>query len=188
MFAPLAEAAGMTLAVPPPARQEHAVVFPESLPMRRLLPLRLAVLAGFLLPAALARGAVCPSRTTFDVAALQSEMMLLATACHDSGQYNAFMRRYRPGLYAAEQSLHRYFLRRYGRGGQAAQDRFVTNLANAQSDAAISQGSDFCPRNAALFAETASLQSRTQLPLYAAGKDALPAGLAPCSTAASRRR
>ncbi len=178
----------MTLAAPPPTRQERVIVVPEPLEMRRLLPLRLAVLAGFLLPAALARGAVCPSRTTFDVAALQSEMMLLATACHDSSQYNSFMRRYQPGLFAAEQSLHRYFLRRYGRGGQSAQDRFVTNLANAQSDAAIAQGSDFCPRNAALFAEAGSLQSPTQLPLYAAGKDALPAGLVPCTTSASRRR
>ncbi|MGC8475681.1 MAG: hypothetical protein ACP5NP_04940 [Acetobacteraceae bacterium] len=178
----------MTLAVMAPTRQERVVDLPELLTMRRSLSLRLAVLAGFLLPATLARAAVCPSRTIFDVTALQSEMMLLATDCHDSAQYNAFMRRYQPGLFAAEQSLHRYFLRRFGRGGQAAQDRFVTNLANAQSDAAIAQGSDFCPRNAALFAETASLQAPDQLPLYAAGKDALPSGVVPCTSPASRRR
>ncbi len=156
--------------------------------MRIRVPLRLAILAGFVLPGAIARAAPCPSRATFDVAALQSELMVLATACHDSAQYNIFMRQNRSGVFSAEQSLHRYFLRAYGRGGQAAQDRFVTALANAQSDASIAQGSDFCPRNAALFNETAALQSPSQLPDYAAGKDVVPAGLGTCVAAAPPRR
>ncbi len=156
--------------------------------MRARSPLWLAALAAFVLPGTIVWAAPCPSRATFDVTALQSELMVLATACHDSAQYNAFMRRYRPGVYAAEQSLHRYFLRAYGRGGQAAQDRFVTALANAQSDASIAQGSDFCPRNAALFDETAALQTPGQLPDYAAGKNVVPAGLGTCVASAPPRR
>ena len=113
--------------------------------------------------------------------------MVLATTCHDNSGYNAFMRRYQPYLYHTEQELAAYFRRVYGRAGQTRHDFFVTALANAQSDVGLRQGTDFCPRNQALFHEVQALRSSQQLPLYAAGKDVLPASLLACSTAEAPR-
>ena len=144
-------------------------------------------LALFLGPVLTARAAVpCPPAAVLNVAALQSELMVLATTCHDNAGYNAFMRRYRPYLFRTEQDLSAYFRRAYGRAGQQRHDSFVTSLANAQSDAGLRQGSDFCPRNQALFQEVQALRSTSQLPLYAAGKDVLPADLLSCRAAETR--
>ncbi len=144
-------------------------------------------LALFLGPVLAARAAApCPSPAVLDVAALQSEMMVLATTCHDNAGYNAFMQRYRPYLFHTEQELAAYFRRAYGRAGQQRHDSFVTSLANAQSDAGIRQGADFCPRNQALFQEVQALRSTSQLPLYAAGKDVLPGDVLSCSASESR--
>ena len=48
----------------------------------------------------------CPEQPVFDVEALKSEMMVLATACHDDAQYNAFIERYQPSLMATERATH----------------------------------------------------------------------------------
>lgn len=139
-------------------------------------------------PMLAARAAPCPRRAIFDVAALQSELMVLATACHDNTGYNSFMRRYQPYLLRTERTLQAYFNRAYGRGGQNAHDRFVTSLANAQSDAGLTQGTDFCPRNASLFSEVMALQTSSQLPLYAAGKAVIPPGMPTCVASAAPKR
>jgi hypothetical protein len=135
-----------------------------------------------------ARAAPCLPRSVLDVAALQSELMVLATTCHDGTAYNGFMRRYHTSLFDAEKSLAAYFAHAYGRGGQAAHDRFVTDLANDQSDVGLRQGTDFCPRNQALFSEVMSLRGASELPDYAAGKDLVPTALAPDCVAAAPRR
>ncbi|MDE2581768.1 MAG: hypothetical protein KGL52_09050 [Rhodospirillales bacterium] len=149
---------------------------------RSFLPLLCAL--GLLLPPALvaARAAPCPSPSVLDVTALQSELMVLATTCHDGPGYNAFMRRYRPYLFDTEKSLATYFRRAYGRGGQAAHDRFVTALANDQSEVGLRQGTDFCPRNQALFSEVMSLRGASELPYYAAGKDIVPVSMRACQS------
>lgn len=122
----------------------------------------------------------CPEQPVFDVEALKSEMMVLATACHDDAQYNAFIVRYQPSLMATERALDSYFKRQYGRSGQTEHDRYITSLANAQADEGLKQGSDFCPRNATLFEEAMALESSTELPQFAAGQNLLPASLGSC--------
>src|ERR1700680_3126488 len=77
-------------------------------------------------------------QSAFEVQALRSELMVLATGCHNDDQYNAFIRRYQPDLQANERAIDAYFKHRYGRSGQIEHDRFVTELANAISR----QGSD----------------------------------------------
>lgn len=153
------------------------------MPRPSLLPL-LYGLALLLPPALAARAAPCPSPTVLNVTALQSELMVLATTCHDGSGYNAFMRRYHPYLFDTEKSLAAYFRRAYGRGGQAAHDRFVTDLANDQSAIGLRQGTEFCPRNQALFSEVMALRGSSELPDYAAGKDLVPASMADCLTPA----
>ena len=127
----------------------------------------------------------CPEQPVFDVEALKSEMMVLATACQDDAQYNAFIERYQPALLANEHALDGYFRREYGRRAQVEHDDYVTSLANAQSDAGLKQGTDFCPRNAALFEQAMALESAAELPQFAAGQDLVPASLGSCQAAAA---
>jgi hypothetical protein len=121
----------------------------------------------------------CAAQPVFDIEALKSEMMVLATDCHADAQYNAFMERFHPDLLANEHELDAYFRRLYGHRGQTEHDSFITNLANAQSEVGLHQGTDFCPRNEVLFQEAMTVNSN-ELPAFAAGKDVLPPTLAAC--------
>ncbi len=154
---------------------------------RRLLPLACG-LALLLPPVLAARAAPCLPPSVLSVTALQSELMVLATTCHDGSAYNGFMRRYRSSLFDTEKSLAGYFAHAYGHGGQAAHDRFVTDLANDQSDSGLRQGTDFCPRNQALFSEVMALRGASELPNYAAGKDLVPTALVPDCVVTPPRR
>jgi hypothetical protein len=132
-----------------------------------------------------ARAQQCASQsdqTVFDLQALKSSLMVLATGCPDSDHaYNEFVSKYKPELGANDRALAAYFKKVYGRSAQREQDAYVTNLANAQSDSGVHQGSDFCPRTSALFSEVMALRSATDLPEYAAGKDLIPAQLGACA-------
>ena len=86
-------------------------------------------------------------QAAFDVQALRSEMMVLATGCSDDTQYNAFITRYQPELQANERDIDAWFKKKFGSRAQSEHDRFVTDLANAQSSAGTNLGSDFCPHN-----------------------------------------
>jgi hypothetical protein len=120
-------------------------------------------------------------QAAFDVQALRSELMVVATGCHDDDQYNAFIRRYQPDLQANERQISTYFQHRYGRNGQTEHDRFVTDLANAISRQGSDLGGDFCPRNGELFHEVMALGTAAQLTEYAAGKNLLPTTVEVCS-------
>src|SRR5271165_5708471 len=82
-------------------------------------------------------------QSAFEVQALRSELMVLATGCHNDAEYNAFIRRYQADLQANERSINAYFQHRYGRAAQTEHDRFVTDLANAISRQGTDLGGDF---------------------------------------------
>jgi hypothetical protein len=128
-----------------------------------------------------------PEQSAFEVQALRSELMVLATGCHNDAPYNAFIHRFQPDLQANERAISAYFNHRYGRGGQTEHDRFVTDLANAMSRQGSDLGGDFCPRNGLMFHEVLSLTSSTDLPNYAAGKDLVPVSVTTCATIPSAR-
>jgi hypothetical protein len=136
----------------------------------------------------------CPSladQSAFEVQALRSELMVLATGCHDDDSYNAFIRRFQTSLQGNEKTIAAYFQHRYGRAGQNEHDRFVTELANAMSRQGSDLGGDFCPRNGLIFREVLALQSANDLPDFAAGKDLVPASVEICkptSTATAPRK
>lgn len=131
-------------------------------------------------------------QSAFEVQALRSELMVLATGCHDDDRYNAFIRRFQGDLQSNERAINAYFQHRYGRAGQTEHDRFVTDLANAMSRQGSDLGGDFCPRNGLIFAELQALASATELADYAAGKDLVPASVDICkpmpSSAATTRK
>ena len=125
-------------------------------------------------------------QSTFEIQALRSELMVLATGCHDDARYNAFIRRYQPDLQANERAIDAYFKHRYGKSAQAEHDRFVTDLANAISRQGSDMGGDFCPRNGLMFNEVLALQSANELTDYAAGKDLVPTSVEICPPLATK--
>jgi hypothetical protein len=142
------------------------------------------VAAGAMLAQQGAALATCPSpsdQSAFEIEALKSEMMVLATGCHDDEQYNDFIRHYQSDLQRGEHRIDAYFRRTYGSHGQQQHDAYVTSLANAESDLGLAMGSDFCSRNAALFSEAMALPRTSDLPAYAAGKNIVPATLGTCA-------
>jgi hypothetical protein len=120
-------------------------------------------------------------QSAFEVQALRSELMVLATGCHDDDRYNAFIRRFQADLQGNERAINAYFQHRYGRAGQTEHDRFVTDLANAISRQGSDLGGDFCPRNGMIFHEVLALQSVTELADFAAGKNLVPASVEICA-------
>lgn len=128
-------------------------------------------------------------RAMFDVQALRSELMVLATGCNgDDHAYNAFIERYKPALMANEHEIDAYFRHRYGRRGQSEHDSFVTNLANDQAARASQLGSEFCPRNGEIFHEVMALDHSGQLPSFAAGQALFPDSMGVCSTEVAEER
>lgn len=122
-------------------------------------------------------------RAAIEIAALRSELMVLATGCHTDDGYNAFVRKYQPELMGNERTIAEMFKRKYGKRGQQEHDRFVTDLANAESTAGLSLGTDFCAHNGLMVQEVLSLHSAADLASYAAGKDLVPASMEVCEVA-----
>jgi len=127
------------------------------------------------------RCAAAAEQSVFDLEALKSELMVLAVACHNDTEYNAFVRRYQDSLAENEHLLTQYFQHAYGRRSQGEQDAYITTMANEQFNYGLKQGSDFCPRNFALFDEAMALENARELPAYAAAKELFPPTLGACA-------
>ena len=119
-------------------------------------------------------------RSVVEVAALRSELMVLATGCRQDERYNAFIRKYQADLMGNERAVGDVFKRIYGKRAQQEHDRFTTDLANGESSAGMHLGTDFCARNSAIFSEVMALHSAEELPAYAKGKDLVPATVDLC--------
>ncbi len=122
-------------------------------------------------------------QSAFDVAALKSQLSVLAVTCNEEDAYNRFVERFRGELVAKDAAVNAWFRRQYGRSAQQHYDAFITLLANAQSDVGLHQGSDFCPRLNMLFTEVMALPSDSVLSEYAAGKDVTPVAAGSCEGA-----
>ena len=119
-------------------------------------------------------------RSVVEIAALRSELMVLATGCRQDERYNAFIRKYQADLMGNEKAVGDMFKRMYGKRGQQEHDRFTTDLANGESSAGMHLGTEFCARNSLIFNEVMALHSAAELPAYAAGKDLVPATVDLC--------
>jgi hypothetical protein len=148
--------------------------------MRRVMFGLMAALVAMPSAMAATKCANTSDRSLFEVMALKSELMVLATTCHSSAQYNAFIGRYQSDLVRYDKAAQDYFRRVYGRAAEREHDAYVTNLANAQSTFGLHQGTDFCPRNDTLYSEVMALNSPSELPLYADAKDLVPEELGAC--------
>jgi len=150
-------------------------------PFALLAPLAVAALAA---PLAMAQPCARPADlAAFDVASLKSQLMVTALMCNARDGYNAFVLRFRTDLMAQEHALQGYFARSYGGGGQQRHDDYVTQLANAHSQAAIRFGTSYCYRNVGLLGEVLSLPNGASLAGYAGAKGLVqPVALVSCAT------
>lgn len=128
-------------------------------------------------------------RAAFDVTALKSQLMVTALSCQAQEQYNRFVTRYRNELVNEERQLGRYFGRASSRSARQDQDDYITNLANAQSEAGIKLGAAFCGERLAMFDQVMALHSMTELPRFAAGQPIVqPKPLTDCAAPVRRIR
>lgn len=113
------------------------------------------IAAGFATPV-LAQSCLQPAeRTGIEVRALQSQLMVAALACNKTSDYNAFVTRYQRDLGEAYKAVTSHFKRVHGAvQGQKQLDIFITQLANAQSQDGIDQGSTFCQNVTPLFQQS----------------------------------
>ena len=134
-----------------------------------------SLLAGSALaPAAWAGACARPAEMrAFQVAGLKSELMVVAISCQAQDRYNGFISRYKRDLQTDERALHGYFARTAGRSAQRAHDDYITNLANAESQDGLHQGTLFCQQHLVMFDEVMALKDAHELSSYAQSK-ALP--------------
>jgi hypothetical protein len=158
------------------------------------LSLLIAALSALAAPAIASQS--CPSpadQSAYEVLALRTEMVVLATKCSRDQEYNNyFVKRFQPVLQANYREVSAYFRRLYGGAGQGRMDTFATELVNVMSQQANTQGTEFCGRASLIFGEMNALPSQDELAAYAAVKDLSPVGASMCPVGAgagiARRR
>jgi hypothetical protein len=129
-------------------------------------------------------------KEAIDVSALVSQLQLITMTCHTRDQYNALIPRLRPALATKEKNLDAFFKRAYGKQGQTEHDKYITELANLQSQLALKSGNQFCSMSSGMFDQVMPLSTVGQLATYAQSKpiqqalavDECPAGSAPKAT------
>jgi hypothetical protein len=109
-------------------------------------------------------------RAAIDVSALVSELQLITMTCGTRDKYNALIPRLRPALATKEKSLDAFFTRAYGKRGRAEHDKYITELANLQSQRALKSGDRFCSINSGMFDQIMPLSTVEQLATYAQRK------------------
>jgi hypothetical protein len=135
-------------------------------------------------------------KAAIDVSVLVSQLQLITMTCHTRTQYNALIPRLRPALATKEKNLSAFFKRAYGKQAQTEHDRYITELANLQSQEALKSGDRFCSMSSSIFDQVKPLSTVEQLATYAQSApiqpalavDECPAGSTPKATPRGRGR
>jgi hypothetical protein len=109
-------------------------------------------------------------KEAIDVSALLSELQLITLTCHTNKEYNALILHLRPALATKERNLDAFFRRAYGKRGQFEHDKYITELANLQSQFGLKSGARFCGANASMFDQLKPLSTVEELATYAQRK------------------
>ncbi|MGB8274497.1 MAG: hypothetical protein WCF16_04405 [Alphaproteobacteria bacterium] len=132
--------------------------------------------------AAAATCSLAAEQAAIDSRALQSELMVAALSCGQSGQYNAFVTKFGPQLAANGNALRQYFGRAFGANGETQMNAFVTRLANYASTRATTRGTPaFCADSAALFGQVLAAAPNDLVAVAARQPFAGDSGITPCA-------
>jgi hypothetical protein len=153
------------------------------------MPVRFAgILAASMLAGHTAFAAPCVKPAdiaAFNVIGLKSRLMVAALSCHAdhaSKDYAAFLARFHSGLQKRQRQLRAYFTRLHGRRGEREREAYMTSLANAQSQLAVTQGRAFCDSSLLLFRQVLALGKGADLADFAASNGLIqPIALIACT-------
>jgi hypothetical protein len=109
-------------------------------------------------------------KEAIDVSALLSELQLITLTCHTDKEYNTLIPHLRPALATKEKNLASFFTRAYGKRGRLEHDKYITELANLQSQFRLKSGARFCSTNASMFDQLMPLSTVEELASYAKRK------------------
>lgn len=125
--------------------------------------------------------------TSFQVRALQTQLMVGALACDFRDQYNQVVLKHRSELADSRTSIVRYFSRTQGARGTTAFNNFDTELANVQSSHSLRRGNLFCREIQPVFAEVLALPNPGEVQKYAAARNLpQPIAVTACPAAPAR--
>ncbi len=126
---------------------------------------------------------------SFQVRALQTQLMVGALACDFRDQYNEVVLKHRGELADSRTSIVRYFSRTQGARGQTAFNNFDTELANVQSSHSLRRGDQFCREIRPVFAEVLNLPNAGEVQKYATARNLpQPIAVAACPPPAAPAR
>jgi hypothetical protein len=109
-------------------------------------------------------------KAAIDVSALMSQLQLITLTCHTRDQYNALIPHLRPALATKEKDLDAFFTRAYGKRAQTEHDKYITELANLQSQLQLRSGDRFCNISTSMFDQVMPLSTMAELATYAQSK------------------
>ena len=112
-------------------------------------------------------------RAAVDVSALVSELQLITMTCGTRDKYNALIPRLRPALATKEKNLSAFFSRAYGKRGRTEHDKYITELANLQSQRALKSGDRFCSISTSMFDQVMPLSTVEHARLRTAPAEAI---------------
>ena len=105
-------------------------------------------------------------KEAINVSALLSELQLITLTCHTNKEYNTLIPHLRPALATKEKNLDSFFARAYGKRGQFEHDKYITELANLQSQFELKSSARFCSTSASMFDQLMRLSTVEELATY----------------------
>lgn len=108
-----------------------------------------------------------------NVVGLKSTLMVSALTCSQRSAYDRFMTRFHPYILHEQHAMDAYFRQLHGRNYHHYEDRYVTDLANVQSNAGIGQGTNFCASSQTLFDQVLDLPDTAALMRFASQRPAV---------------
>jgi hypothetical protein len=109
-------------------------------------------------------------KAAIDASVLLSELQVITISCHSDDKYNTVVTHLRPALATKEEDLKAFFARAYGKRGQAEHDKYITELANLQSQLASRSGARFCSMNSSMMDQVMPLSTVEEMASYAETK------------------
>jgi hypothetical protein len=132
-------------------------------------------------------GCVAPhEREAFEVYALRTQVLVGAQSCRMTDRFNKFAMRFRGELTTEGRTLRSYYQKKYGKGGDASLDKFVTELANT-SFVEGSQTNDICTATTVLFDSVMAAPVGHLAAFSAQHRTAALPAMESCGTVAAKR-
>lgn len=100
-------------------------------------------------------------QAALNASVLRTELMVAALSCGSQAHYNVFVTRFNRDLVEQGHLLNSFFQRQYGRRGEQELNRFITRLANEESQRSTAARAMFCADASQMFQQLLDGQQRS---------------------------